>query len=128
MSSRLLKNDPDGQWFTDHKDRLAHIRLPVKVLFTDKQRATHYVDECEDEFRSLGDHKKDRRRIILWCIPKDSPFYNAKKPGILKIPFLLFADETVEDTDTILLPIVNEIMCAKAQEYGLLPAASREMQ
>jgi hypothetical protein len=32
------------------------------------------------------------------------------KPAILKIPFLLFGDETVEDRDSILLPILHELM------------------
>lgn len=106
----IAKNDPDAQWFADHRDRTAHIRNPVKVLFTDKQRATHYVDECHNEFLSLGYHEKNRRRILLWKVPPDNPYYRADKPPILKIPFLAFSDETIEDTDEILLPILHEIM------------------
>jgi hypothetical protein len=112
IPSRLSASayDPDAQFFTDHPDRQAHIRVPVKMIEKNKQRAVRYGDECEAEFRTLGDHAKDRRRIILWRVPKDNPFYNPRQPQILKIPFLLFADETVEDTDAILLPIVHEIM------------------
>lgn len=112
--------DQDAQWFTDHPDRQSHIRPPVKTLHIDKQRATRYLDECEVEFQSLGEHKKDRRRILLYRI--GVPPQDGKLP-ILKIPFLLFADETVEDRDDILLPIIHELMKEKAQEYGIqIPA------
>ena len=83
---------------------------------TDKQRGTHYVDECQGEFWSLGDHNKDRRRILLWKVPKDNVFYDPRKPQILKIPFLLNSDETVEDRDDILLPILQEIMMDAARK------------
>jgi hypothetical protein len=110
MTVTLVKHDPDAQFFKDHPDRQAHIRLPAKILQTDRQRATRYVDECQGEFWSLGDHDKDRRRILLWKVPPTNRFYDAKKPQILKIPFLLYADESVEDRDDILLPILHEIM------------------
>ena len=110
MTVTLVKNDPDKQFFVDHPDRQAHIRLPVKVLQADRQRATRYVNECEGEFWSLGEHDKDRRRILLWKVPPTNQFYDPKKPAILKIPFLAFADETIEDRDDILLPILHEIM------------------
>ena len=110
MVVTLVKNDPDSQWFGQHPDRQSHIRNPIKILVTDKQRGTRYVEENEGEFFSLGDHDKDRRRILLWKVPPDNVFYDPKKPAILKIPFLLFSDETVEDRDDILLPILDEIM------------------
>jgi hypothetical protein len=78
----------------------------------DAARAAHIVGEMEREFRTLGPHRKDRRRIILWRVPSDNPFYDPRKPSILKIPFLAFADETIEDRDDILLPILHEIMMA----------------
>jgi len=114
MTVTLRKLDEDGQWFHDHPDRQSHIREPVKTLVIDKQRGTRYEDECRGEFWSLGDHEKDRRRILLWKVPVDNLFYDPKKPAILKIPFLLFADETVEDRDDILGPIIHEIMLSKA--------------
>ena len=115
MTITLVKSDSDGQWFSDHPDRAAHIRKPVMILETDKVRhVTRYVEECAGEFFSLGDHNKDRRRILLWKVPKDNVFYDPKKPQILKIPFLLFSDETVEDRDDVLLGIIHEIMLSKA--------------
>jgi hypothetical protein len=110
MVVTLVKSDPDSEWFHSHPDRQSHIRNPIKILETDRQRGARYVDECQGEFWSLGDHNKDRRRILLWKVPPDNPFYDPKKPAILKVPFLLFSDETVEDRDDILLPILHEIM------------------
>lgn len=115
MTVTLVKTDSDGQWFSDHPDRAAHIRKPIMQFEVDKKtHVSRYVDECELEFRSLGDHNKDRRRILLWRVPKDNVFYDPKKPQILKIPFLLFSDETVEDRDDVLLGIIHEIMLSKA--------------
>ena len=105
-----IADEEDARFFMQHPDRNAHIRTPRMNLEVDKQRAMSYVGEMEREFRTLGPHKKDRRRIILWRIPQDNPFYDPKKPGILKIPFLAFADETIEDRDDILLPILHQIM------------------
>jgi|HubBroStandDraft_4_1064222.scaffolds.fasta_scaffold00027_71 hypothetical protein len=116
MVVTLVKNDPDSQWFHSYPDRQSHIRNPIKILMTDKQRGTHYVDELAGEFWSLGDHNKDRRRILLWKVPPDNPFYDPKKPAILKVPFLLFGDESVEDTDAVLLPILHEIMTDAARK------------
>lgn len=110
MSVTLVKNDPDAQWFKDHQDRQSHIRKPIKILTANKQRATRYVDELQDEFWSLGEHEKDRRCILLWKVPATNPFYDPRKPQILKIPFLLFSDETLEDRDDILLPVIHQVM------------------
>lgn len=101
--------DPDARFFVDHPDRKAHIRNPGKVPMRDRQRAVHLVDECELEFRQLGSHNKDRRRIILF--KTDHPDYLNR---ILKIPFIAFADETIEDRDDILLPILHGIMTDQA--------------
>lgn len=100
----------DEQFFAIFPDRQTRIRKPALTLVSNKQRAIGYVDECEREFRSLGAHNKDRRRILLYRLPKDNIHYDPDKPQILKIPFLLFGDETVEDRDDILLPIIHEIM------------------
>jgi hypothetical protein len=102
--------DHDVQFFADHRDRQTRIRLPGRVLARSPQRAVYYRDECEGEFWSLGDHEKDRRRIIIYRIPADNPAYDPKAPQLLKIPFLLYADETVEDRDDVLLPIVEQLM------------------
>lgn len=115
MTVTLVKNDPDANWFQDHKDRQAHIRNPIRILESDKKNhVVRYTTECEAEFHTLGWHPKDRRRILLWKVPVDNVFYDARNPQILKIPFLLNSDETVEDRDDILLPIIHEIMLGKA--------------
>lgn len=99
--------DPDARWFMDRPDRRARIRLPEKQPHIDKQRAVRYLDESELQFRSLGPHNVGRRRIIAYRLPADHP----QAPNhILKIPFLAFADETIEDNDATLLPIVDGIM------------------
>lgn len=111
----MSKNDPDAQFFVDHSDRKAHIRAPRREIYIDKQRATRFMDECEMEFRSLGDHDRDRRRILL--TRSDHRGMPIKDGKVLKIPFLLFSDETVEDRDDVLLPIIFELM-ANAAEHG----------
>jgi hypothetical protein len=88
------------------------IRSPLKEMVIDKQRGSHVIDECEREFRSLGDHRRDRRRIILCRADhRGMPIPDGK---ILKIPFLLFADESVEDDDATLAPIIFEMMNERA--------------
>jgi len=114
--------DHDVQFFQQHPGRYAHIRAPRLVPVVNKQRAAGYMPECEAEFRSLGDHKRERRRIILWRVPEQHPAYDAKEVKILKIPFLAFADETIEDIDEVLLPIVQEIMEDAAKKQGLANA------
>ena len=102
----------DQQFFTQHPDRKYRIRLPVKQTVVDRQRSAHVVDECELEFMSLGPHKHDRRRIIL--VRADHRGNLLPENRVLKIPFLLFADETVEDRDDILGPIVFELMVERS--------------
>jgi hypothetical protein len=89
--------DPDAVFFMQHPTRVAHIRLPQG-------------SECFAEFRSLGDHLASRRRILLWREPADNPHYDPDKPKILKVPLLAFGDETIEDSDDTLLPILRDIM------------------
>ena len=108
----------DEDWFQVFPDRNYHIRKPVKEIIIDKQRAAHFGDECEAEFRSLGPHDKDRRRLILYRVPPDNPFYNPQKPPILKVPFLMFADESIEDDDATLAPILHGIMEDARNRYG----------
>jgi hypothetical protein len=100
----------DEQFFQMFPQRQTRIRKPGLDLAKDKQRSVRYLSECELEFRSLGQHDADRRRIILYKLPKDNPMFDPDKPQILKIPFLAFADETIEDLDDVLLPIVAGIM------------------
>lgn len=89
------------------------MRLPAKVAHRDQQRAVRYLDEEELPFRSLGPHDPKRRRIIAFKLPPDHP---TNPNHILKVPFIAFADETVEDRDDVLLPLLQRIMIDAAQQ------------
>jgi hypothetical protein len=96
----------DTLFFKLHPERQAHIRKSLGA-------------ESEAEFRTLGDHERNRRRILLWRVPESNPFYKLKQTqggvSILKVPFLQFSDENIEDEDAVLLPILDEIMRNAAQ-------------
>lgn len=111
--------DEDAQFFVQHRDRYAHIRAPRMMLAKLPSRQVKYVEECAGEFWSLGEHQKERRRILLWRVPEHHPAYDPKEVKILRIPFLLFSDESVEDTDSVLLPIIHQIMSDAAQKQGV---------
>lgn len=90
-----LYEKSDMLFFQYHRDRKVHIRQS-------------YDGECEDQFRTLGFHKRGRRRILLLRADfEGKPFPDYK---MMKIPFIAFADETIEDTDAVLLPIIRDIM------------------
>lgn len=114
------KPDQDAQFFSDHPDRQARIRLPVKEIKTDpRTRQARVIGECEGEFWSLGAHERTRRRILVWRVPVDNPCYDPVRRPLLKIPFLAFSDETIEDRDDVLLPILHTIMSeARASRGG----------
>lgn len=102
----IVHHQSDEGFFVDHPDRHARLRRP-------------YKGECEGEFWSLGMHERERRRIIMWRVPEQNPAFAELKNKfggvpLLKIPFLVFSDETIEDTDAILLPIVHSIMSEAA--------------
>ncbi len=97
--------DLDGNFFRQHSDRQTLIRMP-------------FGDEAEDDFNTLGPHARERRRIIVYKVPAN----NEIAPGkLLRIPFLAFADESIENSDAVLLPFVHEIMGNAAREYGMKP-------
>jgi hypothetical protein len=104
--------DADARFFLQHPDRKVRIRMPGRELHKDQQRAVRYLDESELQFRSLGPHDPRRRRIISFRTPADHPTH---PNAILKVPFLLFSDETVSDDDATLLPILAEIMIEAAR-------------
>lgn len=86
--------DTDKIFFRQWPERQTRIRKPIG-------RESHAA------FLSLGPHNEDRRRILVWRVPKNNPI----APGeVVQVPFLLFADETVNDDDETLLPILHEIM------------------
>lgn len=101
----LLWERADGDFFRRYPARQAHIRAA-------------YAGESDGEFWSLGPHEKNRRRIILWRVPEGNPYYDPGKRPLLKIPFLAFADETIEDTDEVLLPIIEQTMSEALKKYG----------
>ena len=110
----------DEEFFASYPDRQTRIRKPVTTLHVvkDAQRSVRYMPECENEFFALGEHKKERRRILLWRVPEGNPWFDPRQPKILKIPFLAFADETIEDRDDILLPILYGIMESARRGYA----------
>jgi hypothetical protein len=111
--------DEDAQWFTDHPDRKAHIRAPRLERRISPQRAVAYLPEMQGEFWSLGDHDKTRRRVLLLRVNAAGEFLPDNR--ILKIPVVLFADETVEDRDDILLPWAHQIMVDEGKrQHGLV--------
>ena len=93
----------DEAFFAEHKDRTYRIRVPEPGEFA-------------DEFRSLGPHEKDRRRVIV----KRVEWSKARMFGVklMPIPMLAFADETIEDDDATLSPVFDGIM--KEAMGGLL--------
>ncbi len=105
--------DEDAQFFTDHPDRKARLRMPRLERHISPQRAVAFLPECQGEFWSLGPHDKTRRRILLIRVNAEGEPLPDNR--ILKIPVVLTADETVEDRDDILLPWAHSIMMEAAR-------------
>jgi hypothetical protein len=82
----------DVRWFMKHRHRCSRIRASEK-------------GEAENDFLRLGDHDRERRRMIILRIP-DGPHHGA----LIWMPVVLYSDETVENTDEVLMPIVHEFM------------------
>ena len=102
MSAQDLRpSREDIQFFSQHRDRKAHIRSPDGK-------------EAIGEFWSLGPHDASRRRFLLWRVPDGHPM--KRTFPFLKIPFLAFTDETMEDDDKVLLPLIDEIMRDAAKQ------------
>lgn len=99
----------DKAFFQQHADRTTRIRGPWRF---------GGVTECQGEFWSLGPHDVTRRVILLWRVTPGHPAYEQHPNHVLKIPLLKFADETIEDRDDILLPIIQELMQAKARDLA----------
>jgi hypothetical protein len=105
MIDGILLPNSDEVFFKEHPDRRARIRPPL------------YEREYNAEFLSLGDHDVKRRRVI---VVRAQPRGFPGRP-LMPLPYLLFADETVEDRDDVLLPIVDELMKDAAETYGMKP-------
>ena len=91
----LRPSNEDLRFFSDHKDRNSRIRMPEGKEFV-------------GEYWSLGPHDSSRRRVLVWRVPNNHPLKMSYP--FLTIPFLAFADETIEDTDKVLLPLIHQIM------------------
>ena len=103
MAKPIILPGSDEAFFADHRDRNFRIRLPKNER------------EFAVEFSTLGEHAYNRRRIIA-CrgfIPWG--------PKVMHIPFLAFGDETIEDRDDIIKPVVDEMMRDAAKGYGIDP-------
>ena len=98
--SAIILPGSDEAFFRDHGDRRFRIRLPKDA------------NEFKYEFSTLGPHEFSRRRVIA---------VRGMFTRVMHIPFLAFADETIEDTDAILAPIVDEMMRDAAKGYGIKP-------
>jgi hypothetical protein len=94
--------DDDCRWFQQRSRRQTRIRGPV-------------ADEFAMAWRLLGDHDHTRRRVLVWKVPRDRVGYHLIPDGLMRVPFLAFGDETIEDDDTILLCILDELMAAAAK-------------
>lgn len=88
----------DETYFRRYPDRRYHIR-------------NAYKGEHVGEFLTLGPHEENRRRIILCRVDamQEPLLYNGKEV-VQKLLFLAFADESIEDDDDTLFPIVRDIM------------------
>ena len=102
----------DARFFSENPERYYHLREPARAGYVviDKQRAAHVADEMEAEFLALGAHDKERRRVLVWRVGPDNPFYNPDRPPLIKVPIILFDGEECIDSDDYLGPILHHIM------------------
>ena len=95
--------NPDVVFFRQHPRRQVHIREPQAWEFA-------------KEWLELGDHSAPRRRVLVW---------NCKSPrlpdGIMRIPFLMFADESIEDDDRTVMPILHQLMASEIGKRSAFP-------
>lgn len=94
-------NDPgmadDVTWFMSHPVRLSRIRNP-------------WPGEMWNAFQALGMHDANRRRILTWKAPSDGVLY--------RVPMIAFSDETIENEDAILLPMLDDMMKPSARRQA----------
>ena len=87
----------DPVWLRQRPKRQARIRAPAP-------------GEFDQAWRMLGMHNTDRRRVLVWRVPKSNPHRGMVPDGLMRLPFLALADESIEDDDGILLPILDGLM------------------
>lgn len=93
----------DAIWFRLRTKRHYRIRLPA-------------AGEFAASYQQLGDHQAERRWVIVWRVPNGNPGRAMVPDGLMRIPFLLRSDESVEDSDATGERIMQEIM--KAADGG----------
>ena len=114
----MTVND-DVIWFKQQASRQARIRSPVGREF-------------HEAWRMLGMHDETRRRVLVWRVPHDNPGRKMVPDGLMRIPFVARADETIEDSDAVLLKVLADLMrdagttqpvngIAITQEVGAFP-------
>lgn len=92
-----MERDDDPIWFGLHKDRQCRIREPNTFEFW-------------TAWQQLGGHDATRRRVLVWRVPENNPGRRVIHDGLMRIPFLMRADETIENADGVLLPILDSLM------------------
>lgn len=95
--------DTDEQFFSQHPTRKTLIR-PARD------------GEFRGEFASLGQHDATRRVVLCW---RSDPQPGFSRGMIMKTPMVLFGDETVENEDSVLLPILHQLMADAAKQHGM---------
>lgn len=100
----------DVIYFRQRRTRQARIRNPAP-------------GEFDRGWRMLGMHNPDRRRVLVWRVPKANPQRGLVPDGLMRIPFLANADESIEGDDRVLLPILADLMKAAADAKPVGPFA-----
>lgn len=90
-------NNDDAIWFKQRTLRNARIRPPAS-------------GEFGQAWLMLGDHQVSRRRVLVWRVPANNPGRQLIQDGLMRIPMLQRADETIEDSDDVLLPMLDHMM------------------
>jgi len=114
VADDIILPQSDEAWFREHPDRNFRIRAPKDAR------------EFAYEFSSIGadNYPRERRAVIAMrsFTAGDEKMFGRPGgllPRIMQIPFLKFADETIEDNDKTLAPIVREMMGQAKGRYGL---------
>ena len=99
-----MQND-DVIWFGQRLKRNFRIRRPADREFM-------------QAWQLLGEHRSSRRHVIVWRVPHDNPGRRVVPDGLMRIPFLAFADEAFDDSDETIGPIFHHLMADAAEKQG----------
>lgn len=103
----MLLVENDNAFFRRNPRRQIRLRLPHK-------------GEMNREFMSLGIHSESQRRMLVWKVPGSirAP-YSEWAGRLMKIPYIMQPNEELEDSDKILMPLLDELMDEASKDYGL---------